>query len=487
LLEIPDCVTGWKSIIDFECKRNQITHISRSVGTFSSLRRISWSGNNIESLPSEIGLLKELLHINLQENAIQTLPVEMGALTKVLTIDLSHNSLRSLPHEFCLMKSLSWLDISHNSLKELPAAFGGLSNLAVLKMSHNNVQEFPTTFQNLSNLGELEAASNEISRFHRDLCHGLSSLVRLDLDRNHIELLPAEMALMPLLRRATLRRNRLAAVPPNLTGSRLQLDVGQNPLGSLPFRFTSALANRTRYRNPSGYTDAEVALWMEEENEFHSAAVEEWEENGPRHLARELGLGDFVRGLAQRRRGGDGGTAGPEDDGGREGDDGVAGGGAIGRFYFRCRRDGRPPALEDRGEVEREMGRVDGDAEGRLRRVREERADEARRIDLEQRAADEEQYVGRLGERCRDAEGRLERADAERERIERIERRAFLSDIRERIVDREDAAAKDGAIARLESNIEARRLRALSFKSHTNRERCLPLEIKACWKSTERS
>merc|ERR1740136_601137 len=98
---------------------------------------------NAKSLPSEIGLLKELLHINLQENAIQTLPVEMGALTKVLTIDLSHNSLRSLPHEFCLMKSLSWLDIS--------------------------------------NLGELEAASNEISRFHRDLCHGLSSLVRLDL------------------------------------------------------------------------------------------------------------------------------------------------------------------------------------------------------------------------------------------------------------------------------------------------------------------
>lgn len=425
------------------------------------------------------------MHINLQANAIQSLPVEIGALKNLQTIDVSHNLLSYLPHEFCLIKSLSWLDISHNKLEELPKAFGGLSNLVVCKMSHNCVKEFPMTFKELFNLKELEASSNNFSCFQRDLCYGLSSLVLINFDYNKIDFIPSEIVLMPFLRNVKLRSNKLKAIPPNLgesinkLGEHLELDIRQNPLGSLPFKFTSIWANRQRYQNPSGYSNTEVIHWMEEENVFYSVAVDEWEETKLAHLGRDLGFDEFMEGLINRCEKYDvpNGKLSAQLKGGTYTN-------MIKQFYFSCKKTGNPPTFSCCNEDKKMQMDKEKDF---LQCLRDERANSAKDIDLKHRAADENLYVGCLSARCKNVEARLSVSQASREKIKSFQREILMSEIQTKIVEKENIVAKNDAIARLESKIEVKQLQKLYFEGNENRERYVPLEIKACWKPAQRS
>lgn len=408
----------------------------------------------------------------------------MGALLRLQRLDLSHNEIKLIPPEFCLMKSLIWLDVSYNSLQNLPENFGTLSDLHTLNASHNKMSYLPSTFQHLRCLEELYLSSNNFNDLDLLLCNHLPIKV-LHFEANRIKYLPVEICSALHLEELNLRHNDIRSIPldlakhTNSSGQKIHLDLSQNPLTDLPLKFATSENNQT-YKNPSGWDLDETFEWMNDENIIYKPAVNEWGVKKDAYMSGYLVFEDFLKGVLWRCENvfnhvsnNVGNATYAELLKSKKYSD------RLKRFFFHCKKFGNPPIYEALKAEELSVRRKETIE---LDRVRKQRAANAKNTDAERRSQEYERYLGGLSERCAKADARMSHVVEHRRHKQRMENDKLLTITESRIDEKHKVDAENEVKRAVESAREAKELVQISFQSHSNKKRLLPVEVNPCWK-----
>jgi Leucine-rich repeat (LRR) protein len=201
----------------------------------------------------EVGVsaFKQLKHLSAAGAQLVAWPPQIDRIAKLEHLDLSRNALVRAPESLARNNNLTFLDMSYNKLVSLPVEIYGLP-LQILKVNNNKLTEMPDpsdirvgTFVRGEHLVELDITENSIeqlsawvavysslSRFYGSLNRAclLSQLMggnvfvrELDLNRNMLYKIPAELSHCTLLVKLYLNNNQLAHIPPEL-GSLTQLE-----------------------------------------------------------------------------------------------------------------------------------------------------------------------------------------------------------------------------------------------------------------------
>ncbi|VDM23401.1 unnamed protein product [Toxocara canis] len=147
----------------------------------------------------------------LSDNRLNELPICICELSSMETLRVRATGLRSLPAAVQLLESLTYLDLSENQLSTLPIGLFSI-RLQVLLLTGNRLESLPREIRQLA-----------------------GSLHELDVSCNRLRAIPADIALLKLLRVLNMRDNRLTRLPSELSRMELRiLDVSENELGELP-------------------------------------------------------------------------------------------------------------------------------------------------------------------------------------------------------------------------------------------------------------
>ncbi|XP_055641310.1 leucine-rich repeat protein 1 [Toxorhynchites rutilus septentrionalis] len=156
-----------------------------------------------------------------------------GFSRNLVTLQISDIKLIRFDPQILLLRSLRILNLSNNCIEKIPRELGQL-NLTDIDLSGNALQNerwewlLEPTIQN--RLQNLNVGSNNLSYFPTNLVYS-KGLVRLDLQRNHIQKLPFAVWKMAQLRLLNLSGNQIASVPESMVRMRLeQIDLSENNL-----------------------------------------------------------------------------------------------------------------------------------------------------------------------------------------------------------------------------------------------------------------
>lgn len=428
----------------------------------------------MQSLPPEIGLLKSLMHLDLHGNQIEELPLQIGALNNLKYLDISQNQILSFPHEFCLLKSLLILNASCNNLESLPQHIGSLRNLRIIKFGNNKLSRLPASFQKLDNIEELDLSYNMMGVITKEFCENLKALKVANLRSNRIQYLPIEICNMNSLQILNLRQNKLNSLPLEILTSEIELDITQNPLKDLPFKFHMTVQKDYIQENPSGYTQVEVQEWMKNEKLMYQPAVDEWNMKMTFYLSGNLGFDDFKNGVIWRC---DNILDGFDSNVFKDDEKIIK---RLTQFYFHCKKYGNPPLYIQRKVQEDEKRQSDA---RQIDNKREKRMNIARNIDFKRREEEHERYFGNFQERCNEAESRIRTSQDNMLESKRKDNMALLNDVAARIIVKEKKEAKELADREKALSLESERLNSISFKMHKSKKRFLPVESIPCWKA----
>ncbi|KWW32149.1 MAG: adenylate cyclase [bacterium P3] len=116
------------------------------VFTFTNLRELDLSRNNIDSIPPDIARLPHLQKLVLGRNLIRRLPIEIALLGELQHLDLNRNPVEELPDDMAYMPSLRELVLWSTNITALPASFVELNetlqllDLRSCSLSHDEQQ-----------------------------------------------------------------------------------------------------------------------------------------------------------------------------------------------------------------------------------------------------------------------------------------------------------------------------------------------------------
>ena len=125
----------------------------------------------------------------------------VGALRQCKELVVCCNQLTTLPMKLGLLTQLKSLSLSYNHLRQVPECIGSLVWLEVLKLDHNRLIALPDSLGRLKRLRLLHLQDNRIMELSSTVIAGLESITELDISRNPIRVLPAEIRNLRLLRR----------------------------------------------------------------------------------------------------------------------------------------------------------------------------------------------------------------------------------------------------------------------------------------------
>ena len=203
-------------------------------GAAARAEALSLRGAGLLAIPDTLGELGALKALDLSRNAIDAHAVNRaGALAgggawarlgELERLDLDDNALGPTPPDALFaLSALSSLSLRGNGLRRLAPptrALGELAQLATLRVGRNRLSELPRCLGALEMLATLDASHNEIGRLGglsvAHLAAGCPALTSLDLSRNQLAELPAEVGRLGALRALRLARNALRALPPEL-------------------------------------------------------------------------------------------------------------------------------------------------------------------------------------------------------------------------------------------------------------------------------
>lgn len=449
-------------------------------GVYCYKKTFSCAGNffSMQEIPHEIGLLKRLLYLKLQHNAIKVVPEEIGALVHLQRLDLSHNKINIIPHEFCLITSLLWLDLSYNNIEIFPENFGTLASLQTLDASHNRISALPPSFQYLKCLEELYLSSNRFKSLDPILCIHLPLKI-LHFEANRIKHLPPEVCKMMQLEVLNLRHNDIRSIPLDLpkhtdpSGQQILLDLSQNPLSDLPTKFASSEANRS-HQNPSGWELNEVYDWINEEDMIYKPAVDEWIVKKDSYLSGYLVFEDFFKGVLWRcenlifNKKIDAILLNNKKYSDR-----------LKQFFFYCKKHGHPRMYEQLNTQEHDLRERES---AEREKVRIQRSLDAKDADMDRRSQEHDRYLENVSERCSKAKIRMSQVAEHRRMKECKENDTLQAKVKSKMEDKDKIDLEIEAERALQSAREAEELAELSFQSHANKKRLLPVQIDPCWK-----
>ena len=119
-------VTDPQQVYILHLRWKRLRAIPPEVFTFTNLRELDLSRNNIDSIPSEIAQLQQLQRLVLSRNLIHHVPMEVGLLTHLEHLDLNRNPLESLPDNMAYLDSLRELILWSTNITSLPPSFAEL-------------------------------------------------------------------------------------------------------------------------------------------------------------------------------------------------------------------------------------------------------------------------------------------------------------------------------------------------------------------------
>ncbi|KHN70961.1 Leucine-rich repeat and calponin homology domain-containing protein 3, partial [Toxocara canis] len=155
-------------------------------------------------------------------------------ISDVISADLSDNRLNELPICICELSSMETLRVRATGLRSLPAAVQLLESLTYLDLSENQLSTLPIGLFSIR-LQVLLLTGNRLESLPREIRQLAGSLHELDVSCNRLRAIPADIALLKLLRVLNMRDNRLTRLPSELSRMELRiLDVSENELGELP-------------------------------------------------------------------------------------------------------------------------------------------------------------------------------------------------------------------------------------------------------------
>ncbi|XP_058607362.1 DISP complex protein LRCH3 isoform X4 [Onychostoma macrolepis] len=209
--------------------------LDRALDEAAATGALTLSGRKLKEFPrSAAGHdLTDTTRADLSRNRLTELPVEVCMFVSLESLNLYQNCLRSLPESLINLQSLTYLNISRNQLSTLPAHLCRLP-LKVLIACNNKLVSLPEDLGKLRQLTELDVSCNEIQTLPPQIGQ-LEALRDLNIRRNHLVRLPAELAELPLVR-LDFSCNKVTTIPVCYRNLRhLQsIILDNNPLQSPP-------------------------------------------------------------------------------------------------------------------------------------------------------------------------------------------------------------------------------------------------------------
>ena len=157
---------------------NLLVVLPPSLGTITSIDRLSFKGNPVESPPAVIidrgteaimSYLRRLFvanhtqRLDLTLQGIQDLHASVCQLHQIHTLQLDDNECRTLPREIYMLTSLTELSIQRNKLISLPETIGRMTRLEKLALDFNpTLKLLPPELSNAASLRYIGFEGNEI-------------------------------------------------------------------------------------------------------------------------------------------------------------------------------------------------------------------------------------------------------------------------------------------------------------------------------------
>jgi hypothetical protein len=166
----------------------------------SRLRRLEENSGQ-EPIPLRLGDLPDPSRLQLCKKRITTIDPQIGLLGAIpKSAFLCCNLLTSIPEEFGYLTRITSLSLERNHLQTLPESIGMLKQLTVLKVNRNEMTRLPESLFTLTQLKVLNIAHNRLFQLSHSLGN-MQGLVHLDVSFNPLSVLPAEISMLPQLRR----------------------------------------------------------------------------------------------------------------------------------------------------------------------------------------------------------------------------------------------------------------------------------------------
>lgn len=189
-----------------------------SLFAVTTLNHLQITGfREVSTFSPAVGHLEGLFQLILTQNSLTTLPSEIGGLAKLKHLDVSQNKISSLPATLYNLHSLHTLIISHNALTDesFPPAPKGTSltsafpNLHHVDLLGNGLTKLPEFVYSAHPIQELIASDNAISVLEPGV-GSLTGLKRIDLKRNRLSALPYDLTACTKLKFMMFEENPLS-------------------------------------------------------------------------------------------------------------------------------------------------------------------------------------------------------------------------------------------------------------------------------------
>ncbi|MDD4489494.1 MAG: C10 family peptidase [Paludibacter sp.] len=214
--------------------------IPSSIGNLKKLKYLTiWSGNLSGSIPPEIGNLENLSSLQIEDNQLTgSIPATIGDLGNLTTLDLRANQftaiedgewkntkLKSLslndnqiegkiPVSFKNFTELDWLELQNNKITALPDELSALVNLEYINIDDNKLTQIPDNWSSLTKLNYFSANNNEISKFTSEF-RNWGKLETFSLSNNKLTEFPNSLSLLSV-KKIDVSRNKIQKLPANI-------------------------------------------------------------------------------------------------------------------------------------------------------------------------------------------------------------------------------------------------------------------------------
>ncbi|KAA0712898.1 Leucine-rich repeat-containing protein 7 [Triplophysa tibetana] len=233
------CFRGEEEVISvLDYSHCSLQQVPKEIFSFErTLEELYLDANQIEELPKQLFSCQALKKLSMPDNDLSSLPTTIASLVNLKELDISKNGIQEFPDSIKCCKCLSVVEASVNPIAKLPDGFTQLLNLTQLFLNDAFLEYLPANFgrsiHRLSQLERLDLGSNEFSEMS---IGKLRQLRYLDLAKNRIESLDADISGCESLEDLLLSSNMLQQLPDSIGKLKklTTLKVDDNQLTSLP-------------------------------------------------------------------------------------------------------------------------------------------------------------------------------------------------------------------------------------------------------------
>jgi Leucine-rich repeat (LRR) protein len=223
---IPSSISQLTRLTHLDVTGCPICEIPLAVGSMSSLTSVAVTGGHrLKNPPPDISeqgsaailrFMQNMNHANihglldLQEMQLRSLPAAVFAIPGLVELQMQGNRKVEMPDDHSSVRNLKFLRLERCPIQQLPDEVLYFTRLRTLRVNGCRLFTLPATFGKMCNLKRFSAPDNSIQSIMDDSLIGLTSLQKLNLDRNALVTLPGTVSCLISLRKLRVCSNQLA-------------------------------------------------------------------------------------------------------------------------------------------------------------------------------------------------------------------------------------------------------------------------------------